>query len=131
MLFTMNLEDHFKDGETFITTSSRKKKENGRPNILRRICGVFPTIKNILAAPQDADGPMKSAIPVQKTVLKWSEPMAILRFKSVCSAFGGTVNDVMLSCLYGAIRKCLLSSSSVPGGANHPLLKGEQMSQMV
>merc|ERR1719320_1284372 len=117
----MNLEDHFRDGGTFKSKSPRKKVEKATLlGIFRRIFGVLSTIIYIFTVPQDADGPMKSAIPVKRTVLKWSDSMELGRFKAVGRRVGATVNDVMLSCLYGAIRNCL--TGSVSGGVDHPLL---------
>jgi len=129
MLFTLNLEDHFKDDATFKPTTRSKKAKKPTISIFSSILAALSTTIQVFTVPLDAEGPMKSAIHVTRTVLKWSHPMDIGRFKAVGRREGATVNDVMLSCLYGAIRKCLVGS--VSGGADHPLLQGKIHAQMV
>jgi len=47
--------------------------------------------------------------PVGRKVVAWNEPMRLDEVKAVCKALGVSVNDVLLSCVAGALQRYLQS----------------------
>ena len=47
----------------------------------------------------------------------WADPIPLDEVKAVCKALGGSVNDVLLSCAAGALRRYLVDRGENPAGA--------------
>ena len=54
--------------------------------------------------------------PNGKKVVAWSEPLSLDDVKTVGKALGCTINDVLLSCVAGAIGNYLHAQGARPGG---------------
>ncbi|RKG61541.1 wax ester/triacylglycerol synthase family O-acyltransferase [Corallococcus sp. CA054B] len=60
----------------------------------------------LLVLPPDPRTPLRGPLSPRK-VAAWSEPIALERVKAVGRALGGTVNDVLLTVVTGALRRYL------------------------
>jgi diacylglycerol O-acyltransferase len=75
-------------------------------------------IAQLAALPADSKKLLKGPLGVRKTCA-WSEPISFDKFYATAKVFGCKVNDLLLSCVTGALREELLAS-----GAN---LDGEKI----
>ncbi|MEO8133518.1 MAG: wax ester/triacylglycerol synthase family O-acyltransferase [Betaproteobacteria bacterium] len=81
-----------------------------------RIAGaVTAEVAQLLAMPDDSQTRFKGKPGVAKMVA-WSEPMPLDVVKAVGHVAGGSVNDVLLSCVAGALRAYLLERGDDPLG---------------
>ena len=76
---------------------------------------VTAEIAQLLAMPDDSPTRFKGKPGVAKTVA-WSEPMPLDLVKAVGYVAGGSVNDVLLSCVAGALRAYLIERGDNPDG---------------
>ncbi|RKH05876.1 wax ester/triacylglycerol synthase family O-acyltransferase [Corallococcus sp. CA047B] len=60
----------------------------------------------LLALPPDPRSPLRGPLGMRK-VAAWSEPVSLARVKAVGQTLGGTVNDVLLTAVTGALRRYL------------------------
>ena len=82
--------------------------EPGKATHYAKIAGaVTAEIAQLLAMPDDSPTRFKGKPGVVKSVA-WSEPMALDLVKAVGYVAGGSVNDVLLSCVAGALRAYLI-----------------------
>ncbi|HEY0877684.1 MAG TPA: wax ester/triacylglycerol synthase family O-acyltransferase [Zeimonas sp.] len=66
----------------------------------------------ILAMSDDTHTSLKGT-PCGAKAVAWNEPLPLDEFKPVCRALGASVNDVVLACVTGAIRRYLLGRGEV------------------
>jgi WS/DGAT/MGAT family acyltransferase len=72
----------------------------------------------LLLMPSDPPTRFKGPLVAEKRVA-WSRPVPIATLKRVGRATGSTINDVLMACLTGALRRYLLSrDGAVDGGLN-------------
>jgi diacylglycerol O-acyltransferase / wax synthase len=76
---------------------------------------VTAEIAQLLTMPDDSPTRFKGKPGVVKTVA-WSEPMPLDLVKAVGYVAGGSVNDVLLSCVAGALRAYLIECGDNPDG---------------
>jgi len=76
---------------------------------------VTAEIAQLLTMPDDSPTRFKGKPGVLKTVA-WSEPMSLELVKAVGHVAGGSVNDVLLSCVAGALRAYLVERGDNPAG---------------
>src|SRR5690606_34555591 len=62
----------------------------------------------ILTMADDTHTSLKG-VPSGRKSVAWNEPVPLDEFKPVCRALGASVNDVVLACVTGAIRRYLLA----------------------
>ncbi|MCY1044257.1 wax ester/triacylglycerol synthase family O-acyltransferase [Corallococcus sp. bb12-1] len=62
----------------------------------------------LLVMPPDPRSPLRGPLGARK-LAAWSEPVALARVKAVGQTLGGTVNDVLLTAVTGALRRYLAS----------------------
>ncbi|CAM3814082.1 DUF1298 domain-containing protein [Corallococcus sp. ZKHCc1 1396] len=60
----------------------------------------------LLGLPPDPRSPLRGPLGTRK-VAAWSEPVSLARVKAVGQTLGGTVNDVLLTAVTGALRRYL------------------------
>lgn len=70
----------------------------------------------IAAMTPDAATRLKGTVGVAKRVA-WAPPLALREVKAVAAALACSVNDVLVSCVAGALRGYLLDAGDAPGGA--------------
>ena len=79
-----------------------------------RLAGALTAeIAQLLAMPDDSPTRFKGKPGVLKAVA-WSEPMPLDQVKAVGYVAGGSVNDVLLSCVAGALRAYLIERGDDP-----------------
>jgi len=76
---------------------------------------VTAEIAQLLTMPDDSPTRFKGKPGVLKSVA-WSEPMPLDLVKAVGHVAGGSVNDVLLSCVAGALRGYLIECGDNPDG---------------
>lgn len=54
-------------------------------------------------------------VPGGSKALAWNEPLPLDEVKAVCRALGASVNDVLLACVTGALRRYLIGRGDAPG----------------
>lgn len=74
----------------------------------------------LLVQPSDPSSPLRGPLGLRK-VAAWSEPLPLARVKAVGRNLGGTVNDVLLTAVTGALRR-YLSSLEAPLEDVHALV---------
>ncbi|TSC33608.1 WS/DGAT domain-containing protein [Corallococcus sp. Z5C101001] len=74
----------------------------------------------LLVQPSDPSSPLRGPLGLRK-VAAWSEPLPLERVKAVGRNLGGTVNDVLLTAVTGALRR-YLSSLEAPLEDVHALV---------
>ncbi|RYZ38761.1 MAG: wax ester/triacylglycerol synthase family O-acyltransferase [Myxococcaceae bacterium] len=62
----------------------------------------------LLVLPPDPRSPLRGPLGTRK-VAAWSEPVSLARVKALGQTLGGTVNDVLLTAVTGALRRYLAS----------------------
>ncbi|MEP6703090.1 MAG: wax ester/triacylglycerol synthase family O-acyltransferase [Betaproteobacteria bacterium] len=81
-----------------------------------KIAGAITSeIAQLIAMPDDSATRFKGKPGVVKAVA-WSEPMPLELVKAVGNVTGGSVNDVLLSCVAGALRAYLVGRGDDPDG---------------
>jgi len=66
-------------------------------------------LSQFLIEPEDTDSPLKAPL-LGRRSCRWSAPVELSRFRSAAKATGCTINDVLLACVSGAVRKQLESA---------------------
>jgi WS/DGAT/MGAT family acyltransferase len=73
------------------------------------------TLGRLLLLPPDPDTPFKGALGVRK-VCAWSQPVSLQDVKAIGKVTGGTVNDVLLTAVSGALGRYLHTRGEPAGG---------------
>ncbi len=74
---------------------------------------VIKDALQIALMPNDSATCLKGVPGIRKAVA-WNEPLPFDEVKAVCKALGASINDVLLSCVAGALRSYLLTKDGVP-----------------
>jgi WS/DGAT/MGAT family acyltransferase len=77
--------------------------------------GTMVTMSKLIRRSPDPRTPFQGKLGVAKRVA-WSRPVALAQVKGIGSAVGGTVNDVMLAAVTGALRRYLEHHGDVVKG---------------
>ncbi len=72
-------------------------------------------LAHALALPNDPKTSLKGRLGARKEVA-WAEPLPLDEVKAVGKAFGCTVNDVLIACASGALRRYLLENGKAGDG---------------
>jgi WS/DGAT/MGAT family acyltransferase len=80
-------------------------------DMARTALGGAMSLGRLLALPADPQTPFKGRLGVIKRAA-WSEPLPLERVKQLAHALGGTINDVLLAAMTGALRGYLLGRVS-------------------
>ena len=103
--------------QTKQTTQTKQTQQPLQGGVDRARSGL--RVLNDMAAlalmPDDSPTLLKGQ-PDGKKVVAWSEPLSLEDVKSVGKGLGCTVNDVLLSCVAGAIGSYLLAQGQDPAG---------------
>lgn len=78
----------------------------------RMALSVLAEASRLTALPSDPETALKGRLGAGKVCL-WSEPIALERIKQLGRAYGCSLNDVLLSCVSGALRRYLESYQPV------------------
>lgn len=78
---------------------------------------VAAEVAKLLVLPQDSETRFKGRTGRAKAVA-WSTPVPLSEAKAAAQALGCTVNDVLLSCVAGALRRHLLQQGDPVAGVN-------------
>jgi len=70
-------------------------------------------LTRLIVIPPDRDSVFKGELGVVKRVV-WSDPVDLTEVKRIGKTFGGTVNDVLIAALTGALRSYMLSRDDHP-----------------
>lgn len=70
-------------------------------------------LTRLIVIPPDRDSVFKGELGVVKRVV-WSDPVDLVEVKRIGKAFGGTVNDVLIAALTGALRSYMLYRDDRP-----------------
>ncbi len=87
----------------------------GRVDVARTGLQVVNDIAALAVMPDDSPTLLKGK-PMGRKVVAWSEPMPLDEVKAVGKGLGCTVNDVLLSCVAGAIGGWLADQGQDPTG---------------
>ncbi len=87
----------------------------GSMDMARTGLQVVNDVAALALMPDDSPTSLKGK-PRGKKVVAWSEPISLEEVKTVGKGLGCTVNDVLLSCVAGAIGDYLLSQGQDPAG---------------
>lgn len=83
-------------------TGPRRPLERAAFNGLR----LVNELSQFLIEPEDTDSPLTTPL-LGRRSCRWSVPVELSRFRSAARATGCTINDVLLACVSGAVRKQL------------------------
>ena len=84
-------------------------------SLVRRGRRAVSALENILLSPPDSRTAFKGKLGVPKRVA-WSGPIALDEVKGIGHALGGTVNDVLLAVVSGALRRYLQGRGETTDG---------------
>ena len=101
----MALTDH--------TATAEAPAVGPRPQRGSRVIAGARTLAHILALPPDPDTVIHGPLGVRKCAA-WSQPAALAPIRDAARRTGGTINDVLLAALTGALREYLLSHGGLP-----------------
>ncbi|MDX1633307.1 MAG: WS/DGAT domain-containing protein [Marinobacter sp.] len=73
-------------------------------------------VSQFLVEPEDTPSPLKRSL-LGRRVCRWSAPVALADFRKVARSTGCTINDVLLACVTGAVRRLLADSEVTLGDA--------------
>ncbi len=65
-------------------------------------------LSQFLVEPEDSDSSFKRSL-LGRRQCRWSQPVALERFRRIATVTGVTINDVLLSCVASAVRKRLMA----------------------
>ena len=82
---------------------------------VRRVVAGAETLAHILALPPDPPTVIHGPLGVRKCAA-WSQPASLDAIRAAAHAAGGTVNDVLMAALSGALRAYLESHGGLPAG---------------
>jgi diacylglycerol O-acyltransferase / wax synthase len=74
---------------------------------------VIKDAAKIALMPNDSSTKLKGKLGTTKAVA-WNKPLPLEEVKAVCKVLGCSINDVLLSCVAGALRSYLLRHEAVP-----------------
>jgi diacylglycerol O-acyltransferase len=74
-------------------------------------------VGDIVLSPPETDTPLRGAPSLPKRIA-WSRPVPLEEIKTIGRRLGGTVNDVLLTALTGALRRYLLVRQDLPADAS-------------
>ena len=106
-----------------LTTSlvSQSRKAMSNPEVMKQFMGmggkVAGALGRLLAMPPEADTSMLGELSTRK-VAAWSEGLPLDELKAVAREYGGTINDILLTALSGAIRRYLQDNGEEVAGLN-------------
>jgi WS/DGAT/MGAT family acyltransferase len=106
-----------------LTTSlvSESRRAMANPKIMKQFMGmggkVAGALGRLLAMSPEADTSMLGELSTEK-VAAWSEGLPLDSLKAVARELGGTLNDILLTALTGAIRRYLLENDEEVAGLN-------------
>ncbi len=96
----------------------------GPPSVLRRGwravqmgAASAASLVRLLALPADPGTVLRGKLGIEKRAV-WSDPIALDEIKAIGKRLGGTVNDVLLSAMAGALRRYLEQRGASPAGLN-------------
>jgi diacylglycerol O-acyltransferase / wax synthase len=89
----------------------------GSAGRLELFAGSLAALARLVLRLPDPRTRFKGPLGVPKEIA-WSEPLPVAEVKAVGQALGGTVNDVLLAAMAGALRHYLARHGEVPGGLN-------------
>lgn len=96
----------------------------GPPSLGARLARVLQlggasaaSLARILALPSDPRTVLRGRLGMEKRAV-WSAPIALDDVKAIGRRLGGTVNDVLLSAMAGALRRYLEQRGGTPDGLN-------------
>ncbi|MBS3803456.1 MAG: DUF1298 domain-containing protein [Oleiphilaceae bacterium] len=76
--------------------------EKAATNALR----LVNEVSEFLLEPEDSASHLKVPL-MGRRVCRWSDPVALASFQAIAQQTGCTINDVLLACVTGAVRRCL------------------------
>ncbi|WP_164007927.1 WS/DGAT/MGAT family O-acyltransferase [Pyxidicoccus trucidator] len=82
-------------------------------DLVRQGAKGLAAMGKLLVIPQDPNTPLRGPLGQEKRAA-WSAPVPLAQVKAVGQALGGTVNDVLLAAVTGALRRYLESRDVVP-----------------
>ncbi|MGM0557817.1 MAG: wax ester/triacylglycerol synthase family O-acyltransferase [Myxococcota bacterium] len=106
-----------------LTTSlvSGSRKAMGDPKVMKQFTDmggrVAGALGRLLAMPPETETSMLGQLTTQK-VAAWSEGLPLDALKDVSRQLGGTLNDILLTALSGAIRRYLQNNGEEVAGLN-------------
>lgn len=68
-------------------------------------------LSQFLVEPEDSDSSLKRSL-LGRRQCRWSQPVALDRFRGIATFTGVTINDVLLSCVASAVRKRLVADNT-------------------
>lgn len=68
-------------------------------------------LSQFLVEPEDSYSSLNRAL-LGRRQCRWSSPLALERFRHIATVTGVTINDVLLSCVAGAVRKRLVADNT-------------------
>lgn len=68
-------------------------------------------LSQFVVEPEDTDSSLNRAL-LGRRQCRWSQPVALGRFRHIATATGVTINDVLLSCVASAVRKRLVADNT-------------------
>ncbi|WP_286749703.1 WS/DGAT domain-containing protein [Marinobacter sp. UBA2688] len=68
-------------------------------------------LSQFLVVPEDTDSSLKRSL-LGRRQCRWSQPLALERFRHIATITGVTINDVLLSCVASAVRKRLMADDT-------------------
>lgn len=68
-------------------------------------------LSQFLVEPEDTESSLKRSL-LGRRQCRWSEPVALDRFRGIATFTGVTINDVLLSCVASAVRKRLVADNT-------------------
>jgi WS/DGAT/MGAT family acyltransferase len=80
----------------------RPPLEKAAVNALR----LVNEVSQFLIEPEDSPSHLKAAL-MGRRVCRWSGPVPLASFRTAARQTGSTINDVLLACVTGAVRRCL------------------------
>jgi len=87
------------------------------PEMARLGRDAVADVGDIVLSPPETDTPLRGAPTLPKRVA-WSGPVPLEEIKTIGRRLGGTVNDVLLTALAGALRRYLLARQDLPADAS-------------
>lgn len=108
------------------SVNNRKRKNN--PGLWMMFLTGFYAFKKLLLQPTDPISILRPKLPIEletKRSVRWLEhPIELARVKAIAHETSTTVNDVLLSCLSGALRAWVMENAS----PEEPLLRSPPQS---
>ncbi|MEO8505600.1 MAG: wax ester/triacylglycerol synthase family O-acyltransferase, partial [Acidobacteriota bacterium] len=120
----LGLADNPPDGMGIASRPTLGDLAIGRPSFWHRAWRAVQmgaasavSLVRVLALPADPSTVLRGRLGVEKRAV-WSEPIALDEIKAIGKRLGGTVNDVLLSAMAGALRRYLEQRGQSAKGLN-------------